>query len=114
MQLIDQPVSVKTLSKIAIQRFGDLVKAVVDVNKEIMVIDASLHADEEAYLIKSGSDQRDLWGINIYPSLEGDDFIEFDSMINLRPSQDNITRGVDNLAIQTRIRKIVNMLIKQS
>lgn len=93
--------------------FGNLVKAVVDIEKGLMAVDAELHADEEAYLIENGSMQKDLWGINLYPELTGDDFIEFDSMINLRPSQGNLTRGVDDLKIQLRIREIVVKLIKK-
>ncbi len=77
-----------------------------------MALDASLHADEESLLLANGSIQSDLWGINLYPAQEGDNFIEFDSMINLRPSQGNTSRGVDNAIIQARIRTIVDKLIK--
>jgi hypothetical protein len=72
-----------------------MVKAVVDVEKEIMAVDAELHADEEALLLEKGSRQEDLWGINIYPEMPENERIEFDAMINLRPSQGNRTRGVD-------------------
>ncbi len=89
-----------------------MVKAVVDVEKKSMIIDADLHADEEAELLASGSFQKNLWGINLYPDLYGsDDFIEFDSMINLRPSQDNNSRGVDDLSVQKKIRTIVSSFI---
>ncbi|MBI2459345.1 MAG: hypothetical protein HYV53_02200 [Parcubacteria group bacterium] len=93
--------------------FGNLVKAVVDIERGIMAVDAELHADEEAGLIKNGSEQKDLWGINLYPALKTDDFIEFDSMINLRPRQGNLTRGVEDEKIQEKIRLIVNKLIKK-
>ena len=76
-----------------------------------MVIDASLHADEEAFLLSQGSDQTNLWGINLYPELNDCSFIEFDSMINLRPSQGNMTRGVDNPIIREKIFNIVHKLI---
>jgi len=99
------------LRKMAEETFGDLVKAVVDIARELMVVDAELHADEEALLIKHGSNQSDVWGINLYPELEGDDFVEFDSMINLRPSQENQSRGVEDPAIRERIMKIVNDLV---
>ncbi|MBN2318245.1 MAG: hypothetical protein JXR49_04175 [Acidobacteria bacterium] len=91
--------------------FGDMVKAVVDVGREIMAVDAELHADEETLLLEKGSNQYDLWGINLYPELEGEDFVEFSSMINLRPSQGNRSRGVENPAIRDRILKIVNSLV---
>ena len=93
--------------------FGNLVKAVVDIKLGIIVIDASLHADEEAHLLSSGSNQQDLWGINLYPALNGsEDFIEFGSMINLRPSQGNRSRSVTNPSVREKIRQIVNNLIK--
>ena len=93
--------------------FGNLVKAVVDVEKEIMVVDGELHADEEALLLEKGSQQKSLWGINIYPEIQGEEWIEFDSMINLRPSFQNLSRGVDDLSVRRKIRKIVNKLVKR-
>jgi len=93
--------------------FGDLVKAVVDVEKEIMAVDAELHSDQEALLLSEGSRQSDLWGINIYPELPAEEQIEFDSMINLKPSQNNRTRGVEDPGTRNKILKIVNKLIIQ-
>lgn len=104
-------VSLDELDKMAKAMFGDLVKAVVDVKLAIMAIDAELHADEEALLIENGSEQSDLWGINLYPELEGADFIEYDSMINLRPSQGNRNRGVDSPEVRESIIKIVTDLV---
>ncbi len=75
------------------------------------VADAELHADEEALLLEAGSEQTDLWGINLYPQLEGDNFIEFDSMMNLRPSRGNRSRGVEDPALRERIRAIVRELV---
>lgn len=112
MEYIDKQIKISKLSKMAVENFGNLVKAVVDIDKKIMVIDAQLHADEESELIKRGSKQSNLWGINLYPELYGnDDFIEFDSMINLRPSQGNNIRGIEDKSIQEQIIKIVNDLV---
>ena len=91
--------------------FGNLVKAVVDIEKGIMAIGGELHADEESLLLEKGSKQLHLWGINLYPELQGNDFIEFDSVINLRPMQGNRTRGIDNVQLRQKIREIVNKLI---
>jgi len=104
-------IGIDELKEMAKATFGDLVKAVVDVNLAIMAVDAELHADEEALLIESASVQNDLWGINLYPELEGPDFVEFDSMINFRPSQGNRSRGVDNPEVREIIRKIVENLV---
>ncbi len=93
-------------------RFGNLVKAVVDVERKIMAVDGELHADEEALLLENGSLQENLWGINIYPDLEGPERIEFDSVINIRPSQGNRSRGVDDPVIRERIVQAVTGLLK--
>ena len=113
MRVVNQNSRIKLeeLSKMAEDMFGDLVKAVVDVARGTMVVDAELHADEEELLIARGSDQTDLWGVNLYPGLEGDDFVEFDSMINLRPSRGNRSRGVADPAIREHIRRIVDNLV---
>lgn len=92
--------------------FDNLVKAVVDVNQEIMAVDAPMHSDEEAELIKNGSKQINLWGINLYPEKYNKNFIEFDSMINIKPNQENRSRGIDNAKIRKNIIKIVNKLVK--
>lgn len=112
MQIIDSPISISQLTTIAEQRFGDMTKAVVDLEKNCMVVDADLHADQESLLLQEGSKQVNLWGINLYPELYGDDdFVEFDSMINLRPSWGNNSRSVEDLEIQKKIISLVNSLI---
>jgi hypothetical protein len=112
MRIVEHPLSLDELKAMAEGLFGNLVKAVVDVERRIMALDGELHADEEALLLENGSRQESLWGINIYPALEGSDRIEFDSMINIRPSQGNRSRGVDDPAVRERIIQIVAELMK--
>ena len=107
MTIIRDTLKVADLRQMAARMFGDLVKAVVDVDRELLAVDAELHADLEALLLEDGSAQRSLWGINLYPELEGTEFIEFDSMINMRPSQGNRSRGVEDQAIRAKITGIV-------
>lgn len=93
--------------------FGNMVKAVVDVENELLAVDAELHSDLEALLLEGGSKQKFLWGVNLYPELKGrEEFIEFDSMINVRPSQDNRSRGVESEAIRKKISDVVSKRIK--
>ena len=86
-----------------------MVKAVVDVKRNVLAIDAELHADLEKHLLENGSDQFDLWGINLY--FDGD-LVEFDSMINIRPAQGNRSRGVENEATRQKILEVVNTWIE--
>ena len=112
MKIIDAPISLPDFKVMAESRFGNLVKAVVDVERKIMALDGELHADEEALLLENGSRQENLWGINLYPEMEGPDRVEFDSVINIRPSQTNLSRGVDDHAIREKIAGIVAGLVK--
>lgn len=112
MRIVDAPISLADLKAMAGARFGNLIKAVVDVERKIMALDGELHADEEALLLENGSRQENLWGINIYPELEGLERIEFDSVINIRPSQGNLSRSLDDQAIREKIVQIVAGLVK--
>lgn len=107
MRFIDSKISKQELAEIAKGRFGDMVKAVVDIELKIMVVGGELHSDEEAILLERGSKQENLWGINIY-----DEKIEFDSMINIRPRQNNRSRDVLDGAIREKIVMVVNNLIE--
>ena len=89
MKIITDILSLDELKQMAAATFGNLVKAVVDVDRGLIAVDAELHSDLEALLLEDGSKQRSLWGINLYPELQKDNFVEFDSIINMRPSQGN-------------------------
>ena len=107
MRIVDREIRVEDLKQMAAGTFGDLVKAVVDVDREIIAVEGELHSDLEAMLLGNGSRQANLWGINLYPGLPGDEFIEFDSLINIRPSQGNTSRNVENEEIRKKIVSIV-------
>jgi hypothetical protein len=90
---------------------GTLVKAVVDIEKGIMAVGGGLHADEEHILLEDGSQQENLWGINIYLDDRSESWIECDSMINIRPTQGNRSRGVEDERIQQKIRLVTSSLV---
>jgi hypothetical protein len=100
------------LNEIAKQQFGDMVKAVVDVEQGIMVIGGELHSDEEAVLLEHGALHKNLWGINLYPERSFSEWIEFDSMINVRPSGGNRSRYVERPETRDAVTTIVNRLVQ--
>lgn len=110
--IIRASVTKADLNEMAKQQFGDMVKAVVDVEQGIMAIGGELHSDEEAMLLEQGSLQRNLWGINIYPERPTSEWIEFDSMINVRPSGGNRSRYVERAEIRDAVTVIVNRLVQ--
>lgn len=113
MKILDKRMTLDELRSIASDTFGDMVKAVVDVDRRLVALDAELHSDLEALFLDNGSRQQDLWGINLYPLMAGDDFLEFDSMINMRPSQGNMSRGVEDRAVRQTITGIIEEWIAE-
>ena len=112
MKTVEKNISLAEIKAMAQAMFGDLVKVVVDLEKQIMVVNAELHADEEALLLANGSKQQNLWGINLYPELfNTPDFIEFDSMINVRPRLQNMSRDIENEVIRKKVVSVVRSLI---
>src|SRR6185436_9023811 len=109
--LVNEPIPIQELREVGEELFGDMVKAVIDIEKEVMVVGAELHSDEEAFLIERGSRQENLWGINLYTNRTMPEMVEFDSMINIRPRQNNRSRGVEDPALQARIIGIVQTLV---
>jgi hypothetical protein len=110
--IISEPISTQRVLEMAADRFGDMVKAVVDTNRRRLALGGELHSDEEAALLEQGSTQADLWGINIYPDQPRSERIEFDSLINIRPRLGNRSRGVEDAATRQLICEIVDSLIQ--
>lgn len=100
--------SIAELDEMAQNMYGNLVKAVVDIEKNLLVVDAPMHVDQEQFLLESGSEQKNLWGINLHPAKFGTgDFVEFDSMINIRPRANNMSRSVEDPLLREKLREVV-------
>ena len=113
MKIITEVITNEELKQMASSLFVEMIKAVVDIEREVIAVDAELHSDLEALLIENGSKQKDLWGINFYPEIYGEGFVEFDSMINVRPSQGNRSRSVTNEKTRERILAVASMRVKR-
>jgi hypothetical protein len=113
IEIVRSPIARSALVRAAAAQFGDMLKAVVDLRRRIMAIGGELHSDEESVLLEDGSAQADLWGINLYPGEQGPDWIEYDSMINVRPSQRNRSRDVEDPGTRQAIRALIEALVAQ-
>src|SRR3989344_8390629 len=110
--IIKEPITMFEFKKIAEERFGDLVKVVVDIRQEIMAVGGGFHSDEQSFLIeKHNSRGEDTWGINLYPDKPKNETVEFDSVINIKPLQNNKTRGIEDGQVREKIKKIIDKLI---
>jgi hypothetical protein len=112
MKIIEDKISIEELKKMAEEFSGDFVKAVVDTEREILAVNAEMHSDLEAELLNDGSMQYDLWGINLYPGKSRNEWIEFDSLINIRPKMNNRSTDVEDNETRSKIINIVESFIK--
>lgn len=111
---IVETISIAELKDMAQKMFGELVKADVDIERKIVIIDMPMHYDGEQKLLEDGSKQRDIWGINLHPQEYGRvDFIEFDSMINIRPSQGNASKDVLDNEVRKEIEAIIDGVVHE-
>ena len=111
IRIVKNPITRGDIAHIAQQTLGDFAKAVIDIEQGIMAIGSYMHADAEAILLQNGSTQENLWGINLYPDRTGVKWIEFDSMVNIRPRQNNRSRGVEDASTRERIVRVVESLV---
>ena len=94
-----------------LQHFGEMVKFVVDIEKEILALGGELHADCEDLLLKDGSRQQNLWGANLYPLRDEDERIEYTSLINIKPSVGNRNMEIQDEMIRNKVREIAERLL---
>lgn len=111
MQILQQPISRAKLRTLAQNTFGDMIKCVADIRLDLLALDADLHADLVQMLLKNGSAQENLWGFNLWVEEAGEDFIEYDSLINIRSWQGNPSRNVLDPEVREKIRQIVEQFI---
>lgn len=111
-KIVKEKISREELRALAHEQYGDIIKAVVDVDQAIMGVGGELHVDIQSLLIEKESSRGDTtWGVNLYLGKTGDDFIEFDSMINLKPLLGNRSRGVEDAKIREKVREVVERLV---
>jgi hypothetical protein len=111
MRIVRDKISLQDLKEIAQKQFGYMVKAVVDIERKIIAVGGELHADEEVLLSEDGSKRENVWGINLHLEKSKEDWVEFDSMINIKPQFKNRSRSVEDVIIQEKIKSIVNEMV---
>jgi hypothetical protein len=111
MHIIQSEISRKEIAEKYLTYFDTMTKAVVDIEKEVMAVDADLHSDLESALLETGSIQENLWGINLYPLKNKEDFIEYTSLINIRPHQNNTSMEIEDPCIREKVKSTVDKLV---
>lgn len=111
IKVIRKRISESELRSFLGKPFVDMIKFVVDIEKKIIALGGEMHADAEQILLKDGSEQKNLWGGNIYPDKERDEKIKYESLINIRPSQNNRSLEIKDGRLKESIKNIVERLI---
>jgi hypothetical protein len=109
--IITERIERQELVRLVATHFGDMVKIVVDVQREIVAVGGELHADAEQLLLEQGSRQVDLWGANYYPGRGADQCLEYTALINIRPSQDNPSMEIQDAETRQKVRFIAERLV---
>lgn len=117
MRILNKIISIDELGSLEEKAFFSdmsMIKAVVDIDREILAVNAELHSDLEQMLLENGSNQKDLYGINIYYD-NGE--VEFDSLINPPRNREagypRVGRGVADPKAREKIVEVVNKWIRQ-
>lgn len=107
IRIIREPVTREVLEELMKVYFRTFVKGVADIDRGIIALGGDWHMDANTVLLGDGSKQENLWGFNIYPDKVGDEAIEYDSLINIRPAQNNRTRELQDEGRRNAVRIVV-------
>ena len=109
--IIDKQINIEELRQMAKEGFGDFVKGVCDLEKEVLALGGELHSDCYEMLIENGSQAGNVWGFNIFIDLPKEKCLEFTSLINIRPNVDNRSMEIQSEKIKQKISKISEKII---
>ena len=112
IEIIKEKTDLQTLKQLAEESFGDMVKVVVDTDRKIMAAGGEMHADAEQVLLDDGSAQENLWGANMYPNASGEDFVEYQSLINIRPRAGNKGMEIEDRHIRDQVKNVISLLVQ--
>lgn len=107
IKIIDKKIAESELREIAKDFYVEMVKGVVDVEREIIAIGGEYHMDANVVLIENGSKQQNIWGFNWYFDKSGNERIEYVSLINIRPTQGNRTMEVQDIFLRDKMKTII-------
>ena len=110
IQIVRNPITRNDLTPLRVWHV-ELIKGVADLEQKIIALGGEWHMDANNVLIADGSEQKNLWGFNIYPDEKGDAAIAYESLINIRPAQGNKSMILEDQALCMQIRSIVKKLV---
>ena len=108
IKIVEDTLSVNELKEIAQEFYGSMIKGVVDIERNVIALGGEYHMDANVVLLEHGSKQGDVWGFNLYPGESGEKFIEYNSLINIKPVLGNRSPDIQDKNVQKKIAEIVS------
>ena len=107
IHLVEKKATAKQVSEM-LKSLGGYLKVAVDIKRCILAGGGVMHADCEEALLKSGSKQAEIWGADWYPKEKR---VEFHSLINIRPRQNNRSMEIQDKKICLQVENIIRELL---
>ncbi len=107
MRIVREPLKADEIRVLAKETFGDMIKVVVDLDREILAAGGALHSDSEELLLEDGSKQDDLWGANYFPEKAPGKHVEYTSLINQYHPSNKKSQTIADPAIRERVSAVI-------
>ena len=107
MRIVREQLKAEEMKALAEETFGDMIKVVVDLKREILVAGGALHSDGEELLLEDGSEQVDLWGANYFPAKNAGRKIEYTSLINQYHLGNKDSQTIKDSRIQDQVKNVI-------
>ncbi|MEK7193038.1 MAG: DUF5674 family protein [Patescibacteria group bacterium] len=111
--IVEEKISLNELREIAKEFYGTMIKGVVDIEKHIVVFGGEFHMDANNKLLEGqNSLQKNVWGFNVHLDKPRETWIEFTSLINIRPLQNNFDIEITDVNLRQKMKVIINTKIQ--
>ena len=111
IKIVKDNIGISDLKDLAKYTYNIMIKGVLDVENEVIAFGGEYHIDANKVLIEEGFKQDKIWGFNIIFKSDNDYDIEYTSLINIRPNQNNFDMEIQDISLKENIKKILNKKI---
>ncbi len=112
IRVVTDQISLGELHELAQETFVSMIKGVVDIEKKTVAFGGQYHMDANMVLIQNGSEQNNVWGFNLQLEQPPSDWIEYVSLINIRPLAGNRSMKIRDSVLREKMKSIVDAKIK--
>lgn len=111
IKIVENTISINELKKLAKTFYITMIKGVVDIDREVVAFGGEYHMDANIVLLENESEQKNIWGFNLYFDRPQNEWIEYTSLINIRPQVGNNDMEVQDENVKDVMKKIINSKI---